>query len=181
MAEFRISILFQYFMNLLAWFNTFSRSWKPLSKFNTFSILSIPRGNPVQVIREAKSQDELTHFPGLVFHQSRGRERDYAIYGSKYSNGSCNCFLIYTTKLLTSTWPKDSRSWHCCLLRKKTDLYDGADTDGIDWRHPGTVHDEKFDLACSAKRLGLASCAKRVGRPQTSRFQRNTLCERWFR
>jgi len=57
MAEFRISVLFQCFMNLLAWFNTFSRSWKPISKFNTFSILSIPRGNPVQVIREAKRQD----------------------------------------------------------------------------------------------------------------------------
>ena len=36
-AEFRISILFQYFMNILAKFNTFSRSWKQISKSNTFN------------------------------------------------------------------------------------------------------------------------------------------------
>jgi len=35
MAEFRISILFQYGMYILAKFNTFSRSWKPTSQFNT--------------------------------------------------------------------------------------------------------------------------------------------------
>ena len=46
MAEFRISILFQYFMYILAEFNTFSRSWKPISQFNTFPILSIPREDP---------------------------------------------------------------------------------------------------------------------------------------
>ena len=33
-------------MYILAKFNTFSKSWKLISKFNTFSILSIPRGNP---------------------------------------------------------------------------------------------------------------------------------------
>jgi len=44
MVEFRISILFQYFMYILAKLNTFSRSWKPIPQFNTFSI---PRGNPV--------------------------------------------------------------------------------------------------------------------------------------
>jgi len=48
-ATFRISILFQYFVHILAKFNTFSRSWKLISKFNTFSTLSIPHGNPVQV------------------------------------------------------------------------------------------------------------------------------------
>ena len=36
-AEFRISVLFQYFMYILAKFNTFSRSWNPISRFNTFS------------------------------------------------------------------------------------------------------------------------------------------------
>ena len=39
------SILFQYLMYILAKFNTFSRSWKTILKFNTFSIL---RGNPVR-------------------------------------------------------------------------------------------------------------------------------------
>jgi len=43
MVEFRISILFQYFMYILAKFNTFSRSWKPLSQFSTSSK---PCGNP---------------------------------------------------------------------------------------------------------------------------------------
>jgi len=47
MAAFRISILFQYFMCIVANFNTFSRSLKPISQFNIFSLLSIPRGNPV--------------------------------------------------------------------------------------------------------------------------------------
>jgi len=37
MAEFGISILCQYFMFILAKFNTFSRSWKPISQFNTFN------------------------------------------------------------------------------------------------------------------------------------------------
>ena len=41
---------FPYFFNnyytSLAKFNTFSRSWKWILKLNTFSILSIPRGNP---------------------------------------------------------------------------------------------------------------------------------------
>jgi len=46
MVELRISILFQYFMHILAKFNTFSRSWKPISQCNTFLILSIPCGNP---------------------------------------------------------------------------------------------------------------------------------------
>ena len=31
---------------ILANFHTFSRFWKPVSQFKTFSILSIPRGNP---------------------------------------------------------------------------------------------------------------------------------------
>ena len=44
--SFRISILFQYLMYILAKFNTFSRSWKTILKFNTFSLLSILRGNP---------------------------------------------------------------------------------------------------------------------------------------
>jgi len=44
--SFRISILFQYLMYILAKFNTFSRSWKPILKLNTSSILSILRGNP---------------------------------------------------------------------------------------------------------------------------------------
>ena len=35
MAEFRIAILFQYFMYLLAKLNTFSRSWKAISQFST--------------------------------------------------------------------------------------------------------------------------------------------------
>ena len=39
---FRISILFQYLMHILVKFNTFSRSWKPILKFDTFSILPIP-------------------------------------------------------------------------------------------------------------------------------------------
>ena len=43
MAEFGISILFQYFMYILDKFNTFSRSWKPIAQFNTFSL---PRRNP---------------------------------------------------------------------------------------------------------------------------------------
>jgi len=43
---FRISIIFQYLMYILAKFNTSSRSSKPILKFNTFSILSIPGGNP---------------------------------------------------------------------------------------------------------------------------------------
>jgi len=46
MVDFRIPILFQYFMYNIAKFNTFSRCWKPISQFNAFSILSIPRGNP---------------------------------------------------------------------------------------------------------------------------------------
>ena len=37
MAEFGISVLFQYFMYILAKFNTFSRSWKAISQFNTFN------------------------------------------------------------------------------------------------------------------------------------------------
>jgi len=37
MAEFRISMLFRYFMYILAKFNTFPRSWKPISQFNTFN------------------------------------------------------------------------------------------------------------------------------------------------
>jgi len=37
MAKFGISILFQYFMHILANFSTFSRSWKPISPFNTFN------------------------------------------------------------------------------------------------------------------------------------------------
>jgi len=41
--KFGISILFQYLTYILAKFNTFSRSWKPISKLNTFSI---PRGTP---------------------------------------------------------------------------------------------------------------------------------------
>jgi len=44
MAQFVISILFQYFIYILAKFNTFSRSWKPISQSNTFSLL---RGNHV--------------------------------------------------------------------------------------------------------------------------------------
>jgi len=36
-VEIRISIFFQYFMNILAKFNTFSRSSKPISQFNTFN------------------------------------------------------------------------------------------------------------------------------------------------
>jgi len=44
---FRISKLFQYLMYILAKFNTFSRSWKPILKFNTVLIL---RGNPVLCI-----------------------------------------------------------------------------------------------------------------------------------
>jgi len=47
--EFGISILFQYFMYILAKFNTFSRSWKLISPFNTFSI---PRGNPAYSAKE---------------------------------------------------------------------------------------------------------------------------------
>ena len=47
MDEFGISALFQHFMYILAIFNTFSRSWKLISPFNTFSILSIPHGSPV--------------------------------------------------------------------------------------------------------------------------------------
>jgi len=42
---FAILILFHFLMHFLANFNTFSRSWKPILKFNTFSI---PRGNPKQ-------------------------------------------------------------------------------------------------------------------------------------
>jgi len=34
--NFRISIPFQYFMYILAKFNTFSRSWKPISQFSAF-------------------------------------------------------------------------------------------------------------------------------------------------
>jgi len=41
-AEFGISILFQYFMYILAKFNTFSRSWKPILQFNTFNTSSEP-------------------------------------------------------------------------------------------------------------------------------------------
>ena len=37
MVEFRNSILFQYFMYILAKFNTFSRSWKQVSQFDTFN------------------------------------------------------------------------------------------------------------------------------------------------
>ena len=37
MAEFRISILFQYSMYILAKFNIFSWSWKLISKLNTFN------------------------------------------------------------------------------------------------------------------------------------------------
>ena len=37
MDEFGISILFQYFLNILAEFNAFSRSWKPILQFNTFN------------------------------------------------------------------------------------------------------------------------------------------------
>jgi len=50
LAEFRISILFQYFMNTLATFNTFSRSWKPIQYFfNTFNTAWEPcRRNPWQ-------------------------------------------------------------------------------------------------------------------------------------
>jgi len=57
------SILNAYF------FNTFSRSWKPILKFNTFSILSIPRGNPgeytpavtVRSIKIPKRKKDLFH------------------------------------------------------------------------------------------------------------------------
>jgi len=41
--KFGISILSQYLMYILVKFNTFSRSWKPISKLNTFSI---PRVTP---------------------------------------------------------------------------------------------------------------------------------------
>jgi len=46
---FGISILFQYLMHYLVHFNTFSRSLKPILKFNAFSLLPTPRGNPVVV------------------------------------------------------------------------------------------------------------------------------------
>jgi len=47
-TECGISILFQYLMCILVKFNTFSRSWKPITQFKTFSILLMPRGNPVR-------------------------------------------------------------------------------------------------------------------------------------
>jgi len=43
---FLFHLVFSYFLYILAKFNTFTRSWKPMLKFNTFSILSISRGNP---------------------------------------------------------------------------------------------------------------------------------------
>jgi len=43
MTEFGISILFEYFMYILAKCHTFSRSCKPILQFNTFPI---PRGKP---------------------------------------------------------------------------------------------------------------------------------------
>jgi len=43
MAEFGISIRFQYLLYIFDIFHTFTRSWKPISQFNTFSI---PHGNP---------------------------------------------------------------------------------------------------------------------------------------
>jgi len=48
MVEFRISILFQYFVYILARFNTISKSWKPILQFNTFSIhtFNTLHGNP---------------------------------------------------------------------------------------------------------------------------------------
>jgi len=46
LVKFGISMPFQYFMYILGKLNTFSRSWKPISQFTTFPILSIPRGSP---------------------------------------------------------------------------------------------------------------------------------------
>jgi len=67
MVEFRISILFRYFMCILAKFNTFSNSWKPISQFKTFSILSIPRGNP-GVRRNEENEKKLT----IAIYRNRG-------------------------------------------------------------------------------------------------------------
>jgi len=47
MDGFGTSTLFQCFRNILAKFNTFSRSWKAISQFNSFSI---PRENPEKSI-----------------------------------------------------------------------------------------------------------------------------------
>jgi len=73
-VEFRIFILFQYFMYVLAIFNTFSWSWKLISKFNIFSI---PRGNqnPVPNYEPATKQlnpktnflkSRFEHLPSLL-------------------------------------------------------------------------------------------------------------------
>jgi len=62
---FRISMLFQHLMYILAKFNTFWRSSKPILKLNAFSILSTMRGNPEFVLlytkRGASSIESLTN------------------------------------------------------------------------------------------------------------------------
>ena len=67
---FGISILFQCLIGILAKFNTFSRSWKLILKFNTFSILSIPRGNPVENRWKSLALEQNNRKSGLTPHCS---------------------------------------------------------------------------------------------------------------
>jgi len=61
---------FRFFFAETFWqkFNTFSRSCKPIVKFNTFSILSIPRGNPVSYFGQNVWKYRLTNTVTVSFN-----------------------------------------------------------------------------------------------------------------
>jgi len=94
----RISILFQYLMYILTKLKTFSRSWKPILKFNTFSILSIPYGNPVLGI------NAFYPTPRKVFYAwiySNCSPPNFLTRPRTYCK---NCSLVYLFVLLSVTY-----------------------------------------------------------------------------
>jgi len=86
MVEFSNFILFQNCMHILAKFNIFLRSWKPISLFNTSSIVSIPHGNPY-----------LYELSLNIYLQSSEKEESVSLFSSGVGNPclvSCGFHVI---------------------------------------------------------------------------------------
>jgi len=111
--KFLFHLEFPYFCNTSCMFWPISiflsRSWEPLFKFNIFSILSIPRGNPVN-LSSAKTITKCKRKWETAQHCKKGylAGAGLAGFGPKLRNGP-----KMTAPATTSSWP----SWHGASAR----------------------------------------------------------------
>jgi len=119
----RISTLFQYFIYILAKFNTFPKYWKSISQFNTFSVLSTPHGHP-DTTQPNVSNIKATSIAQSLLHRSTCTMNLCVwILFSKgllcITTGGIQQFVQHTSKCFQTSRLITSESvWKCYHFRK---------------------------------------------------------------